>query len=40
MRELVQHAKDVDYLFDITKKGFAFYAKTWGVPYPYAKYDG
>ena len=32
-------AKDVDYLFDITKKGFAFYAKTWGIPYPYAKYD-
>ena len=32
-------AKDVDYLFDITKKGFAFYANTWGVPYPYAKYD-
>lgn len=32
-------AKDVDYLFDITKAGFAFYAKTWGVPYPYAKYD-
>lgn len=32
-------AKDVDYLFNITKKGFAFYAKTWGVPYPYAKYD-
>lgn len=32
-------AKDVEYLFDITKKGFAFYAKTWGVPYPYAKYD-
>ncbi|KFI63911.1 aminopeptidase N [Bifidobacterium cuniculi] len=32
-------AKDVDYLFDITKKGFAYYAKTWGVPYPYAKFD-
>ena len=32
-------AKDVDYLFDITKKGFAFYARTWGVPYPYAKFD-
>ncbi|BDR53382.1 aminopeptidase N [Bombiscardovia nodaiensis] len=31
--------KDADYLFDISKKGFAFYAKTWGVPYPYAKYD-
>lgn len=32
-------SKDVDYLFDITKRGFAFYAKTWGVPYPYAKFD-
>ena len=32
-------AKDVDYLFDITKKGFAFYNEQWGVPYPYAKYD-
>ncbi|PWG59028.1 aminopeptidase N [Bifidobacterium catulorum] len=32
-------AKDVDYLFDITKKGFAFYNDQWGVPYPYAKYD-
>lgn len=30
---------DVPYLFDITRKGFAFYAKTWNVPYPYAKYD-
>ena len=32
-------AKDVDYLFDITKKGFAFYNAQWHVPYPYAKYD-
>ncbi len=32
-------AKDVDYLFDITKKGFSFYNEQWGVPYPYAKYD-
>lgn len=31
--------RDVEYLFNITKAGFAFYAKTWGVPYPYAKYD-
>jgi aminopeptidase N len=40
-RQALAHAfeKDVDYLFDITKKGFAFYAKTWGVPYPYAKFD-
>ncbi|MFT8638457.1 aminopeptidase N [Bifidobacterium sp.] len=30
---------DTESLFDVTKKGFAFYAKTWGVPYPYAKYD-
>lgn len=30
---------DAAYLFDITKKGFAFYNKQWGVPYPYAKYD-
>lgn len=32
-------AKDVDYLFDVTKAGMDFYDKTWGVPYPYAKYD-
>ena len=32
-------AKDVDYLFDVTKKGFAFYAKTWDLPFPWAKYD-
>ncbi|TCD54436.1 aminopeptidase N [Alloscardovia theropitheci] len=32
-------AKDVDYLFDVTKKGMDFYDQTWGVPYPYAKYD-
>lgn len=32
-------AKDVDYLFNVTKKGMDFYDETWGVPYPYAKYD-
>ncbi|WP_018143488.1 aminopeptidase N [Alloscardovia criceti] len=32
-------AKDVDYLFNVTKAGMDFYDKTWGVPYPYAKYD-
>lgn len=31
--------KDAEYLFDITKRGFAFYAKAWDLPYPYAKYD-
>ncbi len=30
---------DVEYLFDVTKKGFDFYNETWGVAYPYAKYD-
>lgn len=37
MREAFE--PDVPYLFDITRKGFAFYAKTWNIPYPYAKYD-
>ena len=32
-------AKDVDYLFNVTKGGMDFYDETWGVPYPYAKYD-
>ncbi|PLS31711.1 aminopeptidase N [Bifidobacterium margollesii] len=32
-------AKDVDYLFDVTRKGFAFYNAQWDVPYPYSKYD-
>lgn len=30
---------DVDYLFDITAKGMDFYNQTWGVEYPYEKYD-
>lgn len=30
---------DAEYLFDVTKKGFAFYAKTWDLPFPWAKYD-
>lgn len=31
--------KDADYLFDVTRRGFAFYAKTWDLPFPWAKYD-
>lgn len=31
--------RDADYLFDVTKKGFTFFAAQWDVPYPYAKYD-
>jgi len=30
---------DSDYLFDITRKGFAYYEKKFGYPYPFAKYD-
>ncbi|MFD0704764.1 aminopeptidase N [Alloscardovia venturai] len=32
-------AKDAEYLFDVTKRGMDFYNETWGVEYPYAKYD-
>ncbi|KGA06163.1 MAG: aminopeptidase N [actinobacterium acMicro-4] len=30
---------DADYIFDITKKGFAYFEKRFGVPYPFEKYD-
>ncbi|MGN6744018.1 MAG: aminopeptidase N [Amnibacterium sp.] len=30
---------DADYVFDITKKGFAFFERIFGVPYPFDKYD-
>ncbi|MEO8528956.1 MAG: aminopeptidase N, partial [Pseudolysinimonas sp.] len=30
---------DADYVFDITKKGFAYYEEKFGYPYPFAKYD-
>jgi len=30
---------DSDYLFDITRKGFAYYEEKFGYPYPFAKYD-
>ena len=31
--------KDAAYLFDEVQKGFTFYAKLFGIPYPYQKYD-
>lgn len=31
--------KDADYLFEEVQKGFDFYNKTFGVIYPYQKYD-
>ncbi len=35
---LAEHM-DADYLFDITRKGFAFFEDQFGVPYPFEKYD-
>ncbi|MFT4231140.1 MAG: aminopeptidase N [Microbacterium sp.] len=37
-KSLWQHL-DADYVFDITRKGFAYYEERFGVPYPFAKYD-
>ncbi|MCH4250152.1 MAG: aminopeptidase N [Microbacteriaceae bacterium] len=30
---------DPEEIFDITRKGFAFYERAWDVPYPFEKYD-
>jgi aminopeptidase N len=30
---------DADEIFDITRRGFAFYEERFGVPYPFTKYD-
>ncbi len=30
---------DADYVFDITRKGFAYFEQKFGYPYPFAKYD-
>ena len=30
---------DADYIFDITRRGFAYYEQKFGYPYPFAKYD-
>ncbi|WP_405217458.1 aminopeptidase N [Agrococcus sp. Ld7] len=35
---LAEHM-DADYLFDVTRKGFAFFEEQFGVPYPFEKYD-
>ena len=37
-KSLWQHL-DTDYVFDITRKGFAYYEEKFGYPYPFAKYD-
>ncbi|HWM34232.1 MAG TPA: aminopeptidase N [Pseudolysinimonas sp.] len=30
---------DAEYIFDITRKGFAYFEEKFGYPYPFAKYD-
>jgi aminopeptidase N len=35
---LAEHM-DADYLFDITRRGFAFFESQFGVAYPFEKYD-
>lgn len=30
---------DADYIFDITRKGFAYFEEKFGYPYPFVKYD-
>ncbi|GAA1726331.1 aminopeptidase N [Isoptericola hypogeus] len=35
---LAEHL-DADYIMETTRKGFAFYEKTFDVPYPFDKYD-
>ncbi|MGN6273547.1 MAG: aminopeptidase N [Protaetiibacter sp.] len=30
---------DADYIFDITRRGFAYFEQKFGYPYPFAKYD-
>ncbi|GAA1990466.1 aminopeptidase N [Microbacterium pumilum] len=37
-KSLWQHL-DTDYVFDITRKGFAYFEEKFGYAYPFAKYD-
>lgn len=38
-RESLAQYLDADDIFTITKQGFAFFEKSFGVPYPFTKYD-
>ncbi|MGV3712937.1 aminopeptidase N [Pseudolysinimonas sp.] len=37
-KSLMQYL-DADYVFDITRQGFAYFEEKFGYPYPFAKYD-
>jgi aminopeptidase N len=39
VRQSLSEYLDSDYIFDITKKGFEYFEREFGVPYPFAKYD-
>jgi aminopeptidase N len=39
VRKSLARYMDADYVFDITRKGFAYYEEKFGYPYPFAKYD-
>jgi aminopeptidase N len=39
VRQSLAEFLDYDYIFDITKKGFEYFEREFGVPYPFAKYD-
>lgn len=38
-RQSLMPFMDADYVFDITRKGFAYFEEKFGYPYPFAKYD-
>ena len=38
-RKSLMQYMDADYVFDITRRGFAYYEEKFGYPYPFAKYD-
>ena len=38
-RQSMAQYLEADYMFDITRKGFDFFEKQFGVEYPFAKYD-
>ena len=38
-RKSLMQFVDQDYIFDITRRGFAYFEEKFGYPYPFAKYD-
>jgi aminopeptidase N len=38
-RKSLMQFLDADYIFDITRRGFAYFEEKFGYPYPFAKYD-